>query len=65
MTIFNGRDNDRDGGKYRVIDQFNGALPSRKIFFWAAVGVGALVVFWLVSSFLSRRETDRGRLRGN
>jgi regulator of protease activity HflC (stomatin/prohibitin superfamily) len=52
MTIFNSRDNDRDGGKYKGIDQFNGVLPARKIFFWAAVGVGALVVFWFVSSFL-------------
>jgi hypothetical protein len=50
MTTFNSSD-DRDRG-HRVIDQFNGVLPARRIFFWALVAGGALIAIWLVSSFL-------------
>jgi regulator of protease activity HflC (stomatin/prohibitin superfamily) len=51
MTIFNSS-NDRDQGKHRVIDQFSGVIPARRILFWAMMAGGALVAIWVVSSFL-------------
>jgi len=51
MTIFNSND-DRDKGKHRVLDQFNGAVPIRRIFVWALAAFGVLVAIWFVSSFL-------------
>ncbi|HSZ64553.1 MAG TPA: SPFH domain-containing protein [Terriglobales bacterium] len=51
MTIFNNRDDDRDS-KHRVIDQFSGVIPARRILFWAALCVGGLLAVWFVSSFL-------------
>jgi hypothetical protein len=51
MTIFNNRDDDRDS-KHRVIDQFSGIIPARRILFWAALCVGGLLAIWFVSSFL-------------
>ncbi len=51
MTMFNGGD-DHDKGKYRVIDQFNGSVPARRILFWALVAFATFIVLWLVSAFL-------------
>jgi regulator of protease activity HflC (stomatin/prohibitin superfamily) len=51
MTIFNNRDDDRDG-KHRVIDQLSGVIPARRILFWAALCIGGLLAIWFVSSFL-------------
>jgi len=53
MTIFNDNRNNEDRDrKGRVIDQFTGVLPLRRLLFWALGAAGVLVGIWIVSSFL-------------
>jgi regulator of protease activity HflC (stomatin/prohibitin superfamily) len=51
MTIF---DQDRNSSRPEMFDRFGRKMASGSFLRWVAMGVGALIVLWILSSFLVR-----------